>query len=63
MQLVVGGGGDQRALVDEELGVQHRLAGLVPHVRVHTGPAESEGWLRKSLEIFGLKTKKHRVRN
>lgn len=35
VQLVVGGGGDQSALVDEEAGVQHRLAALVSYVRVH----------------------------
>lgn len=39
MQLVVGGGRHQRALVHAELGVQHRLAGLVPHVSVDPGPA------------------------
>lgn len=41
VQLVVRGGGDERALVDEELGVQHRLARLVTRVRVHAGPAQS----------------------
>lgn len=39
VQLVVGGGGDQRALVHQEAGVQHRLAALVAHVRVHARPA------------------------
>lgn len=41
VQLVVGGGGDERALVDEEARVQHRLAALVPHVRVHARPAQA----------------------
>lgn len=41
VQLVVGRDRDEGPLVDQELGVEHRLADVVTHVRVDPRPAQS----------------------